>query len=306
MSNEQLFNSFVKEYSEKQNLVEAIAIADGENVLFRHHFTPNGYPMSRCIYSHTKSFTSTAVGFAVDEGLISLDDRVEDLFPEYLTPDTDPEIGEIRLRDFLTMRSGFGQAYLMMGNQHRAENHSSYVEFVLSRKLLSKPGTVFTYSNGDTHLAACMLEKKIGRTMEHYLWEKFFLKSDIGFPTWEHDPEGHTFGASALYLKITDQLKLGQLYLSGGKWGGEQILSESWAKEASSPIVKFPNGSGYGYQFWIYSEDTVKNAFKAAGAYGQETVVLPDKGLVVSIQCPEYGDYSKVEPSLIELLNGLN
>ena len=76
---EKQFYNFVKEVYDKQLGVEGIAIADGEKILMEHHFTPD---KARNIYSHTKSYMSTAVGLAIADGKLSLDDRLAEFFPE--------------------------------------------------------------------------------------------------------------------------------------------------------------------------------------------------------------------------------
>ena len=92
---EKQFYNFVKEVYDKQLGVEGIAIADGEKILMEHHFTPD---QARNIYSHTKSYMSTAVGLAIADGKLSLDDRLAEFFPEAVPENAQPELFEIRLR----------------------------------------------------------------------------------------------------------------------------------------------------------------------------------------------------------------
>lgn len=293
MNPENLFSEFVREFTEKDGLVEAFAIADGEKILFEHHFNRFGYKHVRNIYSHTKTFASTAVGIAVDEGLLSLQDRVSECFPEYFENTDDPKKLDITLEDVLTMRSGFGTPLLMgIGSNGRTVAYPDWLGYVLSHPLKHVPGTVFTYSNGDTYLAGRMLEKKAGVTLQDYIYGRYMRRAGINYPVWEHDPQGHTFPASSLYLNISDQLKLGQLYLNGGMLNGERIISEKWVELASTPKLFTADGTGYGYQIWIYPPEFGR-VFRADGAYGQITAVLPEKGLAVSIQCPEYGQPEK-------------
>ena len=91
---EKQFYNFVKEVYDKQLGVEGIAIADGEKILMEHHFTPD---QARNIYSHTKSYMSTAVGLAIADGKLSLDDRLAEFFPEAVPENAQPELFEIRL-----------------------------------------------------------------------------------------------------------------------------------------------------------------------------------------------------------------
>ena len=105
-----MFNDFVKLIESESLPVEAVAIADGDDIIAERHFVPD---QDRNIYSHTKSYVSTAIGIAIEDGLLSLDSRLVDSFPEYVPSDAQLELGQITLRHLLTMSSGFNHAYLM-------------------------------------------------------------------------------------------------------------------------------------------------------------------------------------------------
>ena len=124
-----MFNDFVKLIESESLPVEAVAIADGDAIIAERHFVPD---QDRNIYSHTKSFTSTAVGFAISEGLLSLDDRPAACFPESLPADVDPAWDSVTLRDCLMMSSGVGQPLLMMNQRWAGSDHAEaladYVE----------------------------------------------------------------------------------------------------------------------------------------------------------------------------------
>jgi CubicO group peptidase (beta-lactamase class C family) len=125
---------------------------------------------------------------------------------------------------------------------------------------------------------------------------------DQGWPIWECDTQGHPVGCGGLYMTLTDMMKLGQLYLADGRWKGEPIVSEDWVKAAGSKQIDIapsddPWNCGYGYQFWC---SPYPGSYRADGAYGQITTILPGQGLVVSVQCPEKGDFPSVKKALHE------
>lgn len=305
MSLETKFHDFISLCREKNLFIEGIAVADETKIICEHHFRDD---VARNIYSHTKSYASTAVGLAVDAGLLHLDDKPVDFFPESVPENPDGNLEKITLRSLLTMSSGFNHAYLMAAERRNGQGYPDYVKFLLSLPMETEPGEKFCYSNGDTYLAARMAEKAMGLTLENLLYQRMFSKMDMGWPAWEHDPMGHAFGASGLYLKLSDMLKLGQLYLAGGKWQGERILSEDWVKAASSRQIETHGqdvcnwNDGYGYQFWI---SPFPGAYRADGAYGQITTVLPENGLVVAVQCPDIGKLADVKIALTEFINSL-
>ncbi|MBE6886670.1 MAG: serine hydrolase [Ruminococcaceae bacterium] len=282
--------------------VEAVALyQDGEMVL-THYFKPH---LPRLIYSHTKSFISTAAGIAIDEGKLSLNTEVGDLFPEYLPKITDERVGHIKLRHFLTMSSGFGEALVMDENRRNGEAYPDYVGYILGKELKYPSGEAFCYSNGDSHMVGCMVQRATGVPLLQYCYDRFFSKMGIGFPVWETDPQGTAFGGSGLYLTITDMMKLGILYLHNGVWEGERLLSEEWVKAAASKqIVVDQSGQikdDYGYQFWISGQR--EGVFRADGAYGQTTMVLPKENAVFATQCSEFNDVPKFKSMVNRYIN---
>lgn len=285
---------------EKENTgVEAISLYQNGEIVIDHRFVPY---KERLIYSHTKSFVSTLAGIAIDEGKLSLDDKMIDLFPEYASVVTDERVKDIKLRHFLTMSSGFGGAFLMSSNRRKGEGMPDYIAYMLSKPLVNDPGTKFHYSNGDTHMVCRMIERAVGEPLMKYAYNKLFSKLDIGVPAWECDPDGIPFGGSGLYLNINNMMKLGILYLNNGKWNGEQIVSEAWVKDASSAHINTNYNddwsNNYGYQFWMCGD-----TYRADGAYGQYSIVIPDENAVLAVQSSEYNDVGKFIKLLREYIN---
>lgn len=284
--------------------VEAIAVADAHRLIFEHHFLPLA---TRNIYSHSKSFTSTAVGLAISDGLLSLDDHPIQCLAHALPPHVDTAWQHVTLRDCLMMSSGVGQALLMMDQRKRGEGYPDYLKYVFSQPIRLEPGSKHHYSNGDTYLCGRMVEQATGQTLIAFLHERLFAPMGIDYPVWEMDPLGHTFGASGLFLSISEMIKLGQLYLGQGRWQGSQLLDPAWVLAASAKQINTEGNEdrwlcGYGYQFWKLG---YPGAFRADGAFGQITAILPEKGLTVSIQCPEHGNFDAVRPAFLSLLESL-
>ncbi len=301
---QKVLQEFVRFAEETRLPLEGIAAANENEVLFEHHFVPD---LTRNIYSHTKSFMATAVGLAISDGKLSLDDRLAEMFPESV-PENAPELlGEIRLRDLLTMSSGFDKPYLMGVDRRAGVGAPDYMKYMLSREVLRQPGERFEYSTADSILAGRMVEKAVGKNMGEYLYERILEPLGIGFPIWENCPQGHPIGGGGMYLKLTDMMKLGQLYLADGKWNGQQLVDPAWIREATSKQIETPCDTpaeqadtwrcGYGYQFWM---SPYEGSYRADGAFGQVTTVLPAKGLVISFQSPEVGNFNLVKKELQE------
>lgn len=294
----------IKKFIEYMNIdnpgIEAVVLANQEDVLLEHYFVRLH---SRNIYSHTKSFMSTAVGIALAEGAFTLEDRLVKYFPEKVPDVHQRWLREITVRHLLTMSSGFGKPYLMIDDRRKGVGLPDYLEYMLSQPLLKQPGTEFDYSTADSHLAGLMLSKAVGMNLNVYMYEKLFRPLGIEYPIWECDPQGNPNGGSGLFLNITDQVKLGQLYLADGMWKGERLLTSIWIKEATRKQIDTKGGDswncGYGYQFWMMPQ---QGAYRADGAYGQLTIVLPEQGYVVAVQCSEHGNFEKIKAALKEFV----
>ncbi len=284
--------SLIQAFEKDNPGVEAISLYQNGETVLMHRFVPY---KERLIYSHTKSFVSTLAGIAIDEGKLSLDDRVLALFPEYESVITDERVKDIQLRHFLTMSSGFGKAFLMGANRRKGEGMPDYTAYLLSKPLAYESGTKFCYSNGDTHMVSRMVERAVGEPLLKYAYRKLFLPLDMGVPAWATDPDGTPFGGSGMYLDINEMMKLGILYLNGGKWNGVSVVSEDWVKQASSTHISTGYGgkwsNSYGYQFWIV--DSREGVYRADGAYGQYSIVFPDENAVLATQCSEYNNTEK-------------
>ena len=228
----------------------------------------------RNIYSAAKSFTSCAVGFAVQEGLISLDEKLTDTFSEDLPEVIDENLQMATVRDLLTMCLGQEQGSLM-GAQRPLYKEDDWVKMALAIPFKYKPGTHFVYNNVGPYLAGILVQRRSGCDLVSYLMPRLFTPLFIKRPTWEIDPLGNNFGAGGLFLTLSELHKFGLFYLNKGKWEGRQILSEKWIEEST----KASDTDYYGYLFWRGEY----NSFRADGKYSQITMILPDKNAVVSL-----------------------
>jgi CubicO group peptidase (beta-lactamase class C family) len=228
-------------------------------------------------YSASKSFTSAAVGFALREGLLSLEERLVDAFPGEIPPDPSPFLEEAQVRDLLTMGLGQDRAYLMAAERLGLDS-GDWVRYSLALPFSARPGTVFTYNNVGPYLAGVLVQRRAGCDLVSYLVPRLFAPLGIRRPLWETDPAGYTFGAGGLFLSVSELAKFTLLYAARGNWQGKQILSPEWVEESTASHID--NGhEGYGYLFWRGPD----NSYRADGKYGQFGIAAPDKGLVVAV-----------------------
>lgn len=233
----------------------------------------------RNIYSASKSFTSCAVGFAVQEGLISLDEKLVDVFREELPDKCDENLEMATVRDLLTMHLGQEKGFLM-GCQRPYMKENDWVRASLRQPFSDKPGSRFVYNNAGPYLAGILVQRRAGCNLLSYLEPRLFAPLGIRKTVWEVDPFGYTFGAGGLFLTVSELHKLGLLYLQDGEWNKKQLLSKEWIRESSSRQADNDRDSyGYGYLFWRGPE----NSFRADGKYGQYSIVFREREAVVSV-----------------------
>lgn len=230
------------------------------------------------LYSLSKSFTSTAVGLAIAEGKISLDDSVLKFFPEDAPAEPGNNLKAMRISDLLRMSTG-----------HQAEPgrtpNQPWTKTFLAQPVPFKPGTHFLYNTSATYMLSAIVQKATGTTLLDYLRPRLFEPLGIDHPTWEASPQGISTGGYGLNIRTRDIASFGQLYLQKGKWQGKQLVPEAWIDAATARQTS--NGSspasdwdqGYGYQFWRCRH----GAYRGDGAFGQYCIVLPEQDAVIAI-----------------------
>jgi len=260
---------------------------------------PDWYPYYKntnlhTLQSVTKSITSALIGIAIDEKLISGTDlKIMKYLSEYKIENNDSRREAITLKDLLTMRSGIEWDE---NNYEDAQNScvlleadNEWISFVLNQPMDAIPGTIFEYNSGASVLLGKLLRACTGKRIDAYAEEKLFKPLGITNYYWKITPDGEIDTEGGLYLSTTDLAKIGYLFLQKGKWEGEQIISESWISESTSPIVEDINPKnnrkiGYGYQWWIpkHAKNTTE-IFNGNGYGGQYIMVDLKYNMIVVI-----------------------
>lgn len=264
----------------KQNLHSFLLLRSG-HLIWEEYFIANGAEKLHPLYSVSKSFLSTAIGLAIAEGALHIDDKLYDFFPEYQSFCDTEWKHEITIKHLLMMGSGFENNEQRIFN----DNTSDLVYSALKQPVINQPGTVFNYYTLGSYLLSAAFQKVKPEGVHAYLKRKLFAPMQIVKSRWEKCSSGIPFGGFGLSLTSYDMTKLGQLYLQKGNWEGQQLLTANWVNEATSKQIENittgnPNPDwqmGYGYKFW----HNAMGGYRADGMYGQYIVVLPDYDIVI-------------------------
>ncbi len=281
--------TFLDSVAAARHEFHSIMILRHGKVIAEGWWDPYRPDLRHTLYSTSKSFTSTAVGFAVTEKLLSVDDRVISFFPEQLPDTVSPYLAAMTVRDLLTMSAG------QSPDPTGAVTNTSreWVKGFLATPVLNEPGTEFLYNSLATFMLSAIVQKVTGEKIADYLRPRLFEPLGIVGYDWEESPEGINSGGWGLRLKTEDMAKFGLLFLQKGMWNGQQIIPASWVEEATTfkidqapgapPEVKEKSDwmQGYCYQFWR----SRNNVFRADGAFGQYIIIMPEKDAVVAITC---------------------
>jgi CubicO group peptidase (beta-lactamase class C family) len=272
--------------------IHSIMILRHGKVVHEQWFGDNAPDKPHTLYSVSKTFTATAIGFAVTEGKLNLTDKVITFFPDKLPPNISDNLRALEVQHLLTMSGGHDSEPAGI----RQDPNADWVESFLAAPFEHKPGTYFVYNSLGTYILSAIIQKITGETLLDYLTPRLFTPLAITGATWFQSPQGINAGGWGLSLKTEDIAKMGQLILQKGKWKGKQLLPETWISQATtSHIPSTPSNmrpeqitpdikqqdwiQGYCYQMWRSRH----NSFRADGAFGQYILILPEKDAVIAV-----------------------
>lgn len=238
------------------------------------------------MFSFTKALTSTAIGFACNEGKLALSDRICDIFPDKLPENPNENLLSCTIYDLLTMTCGQKTELDTSDTQN-----PHWIEDFFSLEFKYKPGTCFMYNTAGTNLLCAALKRRTGENLTEYLTPRLF--SPLGIENIECFclPDGTEAGGAGSRLKTEDMARFILFVSQNGRWDKKQLLSSDWFKTATGKLTQtvspaFDSGDpdwrqGYGFQFW---RCVPENVFRADGAFGQYGIVFEDKDAILILQ----------------------
>ncbi|MGM9736082.1 MAG: serine hydrolase domain-containing protein [Candidatus Cryptobacteroides sp.] len=319
------FEDALKGYEEEAK-VEKIAISSlivwQDGVKLCERYFAQKPEDAHVMWSVSKTFTSFAVGFAIEEGLLSLDTRIADIFPEEMEKvktgngDSLENMLQGTIRDYLTMSCGqkedgittLSKKYLITDvnkiERNLKRHNVTMLEAFFKIPFENKPGTVNCYNSIASYVLSAAVQKVTGQCVNDYLTERLWKPLSIEKPRWDKVFDINC-GGWGLYLKTEDMAKVGLMMLDGGRYEGRQVLPESYLEEAIKPYFKWDRPSfttpeegrayfqGYGFQIWHMND-----GFSASGMQGQYIMVLPGMNAVIACTADIEDDQQK-EQNLI-------
>ena len=279
---------FIEVAEKSKNELHSFIFLRHGKVIAEGWWDPYKASLKQSLYSTSKTFISTAVGFAVNENRLKLSDKVISFFPNDLPDSITPFLSELTVKDLLIMSIGQDPESTF----YVASKFNNWVKGFLAFHIVHKPGTVFLYNSLGSFMLSAIVQKVTGQKVVDYLRPRLFDPLGISGMDWEENLMSINTGGWGLRLKTEDMAKVGQLYLQKGNWNGKQILPAAWIEEATTAkIFRSPQlaqsekdssdwEQGYGYQIWRCRH----NAYRADGAYGQYIIVFPELDAVLAIQ----------------------
>ncbi|MCL2300068.1 MAG: beta-lactamase family protein [Firmicutes bacterium] len=258
--------------------MHSLMVLRGGRVAYEDYRAPYGAETPHAMYSVSKSVTSIAVGFAVEEGKLRLEDKAADLVPELREADKDERLEQLQVVHLVSMCAGKSVSVAA----DRTKKH--WVRDYGAAKWIYAPGEGWHYCNENIYMLCVILRRVTGESVTDYLMPRLFEPLGIARPFWETDGGGVEAGGWGLFLKTEDMAKIGLCYLHDGVFEGRQVIPAGWVRASSSK--QRDNGAasrvgdagddqglwGYGYCFWM---NTFPGSYRMDGMFAQFVFVFP-------------------------------
>lgn len=238
-----------------------------EGQILQHRFQPSSN-CSNC-YSVSKAFMVTAVGLLHDDGLIDVKQPLFHYMKDLMPADIDPAWRIMTVEDVLTHQLGFAEGFLDIDTEDASEFPSDYLDIVFHHPLAYLPGTHRQYSDAAYYLISRLVSHLAGERTNDFLNRRLFQPLKVREVAWSCCPQNYPIGATGLYLAAHDMVKLPALYLEGGVWNGQRILSQEWINKVIANEYEFTTKSPTGLM-------------GKSGMYGQMTLFSREQNFAVA------------------------
>jgi CubicO group peptidase (beta-lactamase class C family) len=282
--------------------IKSVVVIKNGQLLIEEYF--NGATRSSLHNTRSvgKSFASTMVGIAIDDGYIRSEQQtLKDFYDLTKFANHSSKKESVTLKSLLTMSSGFDandDDESSLGNEEKMYPTSNWVKFALDLAMDDKTGVgeTWRYFTSGVVVLGDVINKSVPTGLEKYADQKLFKPLGITKYEWQYTPQKVPSTAGGLQLSALDFAKYGQLYQNGGKWNGRQVISPAWVKKSFTKQIKLPGDGNdyYGYLFWnrTFNIDGKQHeAFYSTGNGGNKIYIFKDQPLVVVITATAFGKW---------------
>lgn len=279
-----LILDYIENLEKSETEMHGLMIMRHNKMIAEGWWAPFGPNLRHGLQSHTKTYAATAVGLCYTEGLLKLDERLIDIFPDESPEDPSENLKLLTVRDVLCMGCGMDTMPF---------NSKDWIRDFMHTPVNHKPGTTYMYNSTGSTLLGAIVRKKTGLGLHDYLTPRLFNKIGINPNNlrWMKMADDIEVGGGGLFATTEDNFRLMKLYADGGAWEGERILAEDYVKlattnqnDSATESINNPEATdnflGYGFQIWMCKPHL---AYRADGAMGQFTIVLPEQDMIISI-----------------------
>lgn len=264
----QFLNDFKEFIKENDGRVFSVAEIVGDNLPEKMVIKENN--ASQNIYSVSKMYTVTAIGILCDRGLLKVENTVTEILGDECPEGFDPYWNETTVDMLMRHRTGFPGGFdtdVFDASQYDED----YLKEIMLKKWVCPPDTERHYEDAGYYILSRIVSKVSGKSLFNFCWENIFLPLKFKEAAWSCCPKGHAIGATGLYIRTEDMIKLGGVYLNNGEYLGKRIISEEWVKKVLERTYEF-NYNG------------IKDSYNKGGMNGQELLVIPCENRVVAWQ----------------------
>ena len=300
---------FIKSMQQRSIELHTLSVMRHGRQVFECYWKPYRADVPHIMYSFSKSLTATAIGFAEQEGILSLQEKLVDLFPDECPEDPSENLKKADIESLLTMSCGHGNEI-----DWSDENTSpDWIRKFMHHEYMYEPGTTFMYNTAGTNLLCAILAKKTGQQCTEYLKPRLFEPLGMSDIQCLKMPDGTEMGGAGMYMTLDDMTRFGMFLLRRGSWEGKQLLREEWFEKAAVKQINTLSAAyqteadnwaiGYGFQCWMCKPE---QSFRADGAYGQFALVFPKEDLMVAINSVSFDANTLINVVYDTIMKGMS
>ena len=255
-----MINDIARKAAEEKLNVYSIAVMDETGI---NEIRVNPADLCTNSYSVAKAFTVTAVGMLWDQNRLRVEDKVFDILKDEFPDGFDPKWKDVTVEHLMTHKAGFDRGFLDIDVESIKDYpNDDFLKVVLSEPLPHIPGTHFKYSDAVFYLLSRIVTKISGQRLDDFMRPVLFGTLGYQELAWSTCPHGYCMGATGLYLRTADMVKLGFVYANEGRYNGKIIVSPEWVRLVLER----------GYEFTQYGDTGI---YAKGGMYGQMLCFSP-------------------------------